>query len=184
MIERPALLLIGHGTRSEVGVAQYFQLAQAIRDLDPELTVGCGFIELVKPTLDEAIDELVVSGVQAVVGVPLVLLGAGHLKNDGPVALAGGRLRHPEVSFSYARELGLHPHVLDVVDDRIAHAVQGLALSDGLAASDGGAETVVVLVGRGSSDPDANADLYKAARLLSDSRGLPPVEPAFVSLAP
>ena len=30
----------------------------------------------------------------------------------------------------------------------------------------------VVIVGRGSTDPDANADLAKAARLLADGRGL------------
>src|SRR5262249_27605581 len=45
-------------------------------------------------------------------------------------------------------------------------------------------DLAVVLVGRGSSDPDANADLYKVGRLLQDSRGLGSVEPAFVSLAP
>jgi sirohydrochlorin cobaltochelatase len=42
----------------------------------------------------------------------------------------------------------------------------------------------VVLVGRGSTDPDANSDLHKACRLVWDHRGLGLVEPAFVSLAP
>ena len=35
----------------------------------------------------------------------------------------------------------------------------------------------------GSSDPDANADLYKVARLVGDGRGFAVVEAAFVSLA-
>ncbi|HEY3239860.1 MAG TPA: CbiX/SirB N-terminal domain-containing protein, partial [Acidimicrobiia bacterium] len=38
-------------------------------------------------------------------------------------------------------------------------------------------------VGRGSSDPDANSDLAKVARLVWDGRGFAAVEPAFVSLA-
>src|SRR4029077_12742413 len=38
-------------------------------------------------------------------------------------------------------------------------------------------------VGRGSSDPDANADLFKIARLIHDATGIPVLEPAFVSLA-
>ncbi|MHB1786145.1 MAG: sirohydrochlorin chelatase [Acidimicrobiales bacterium] len=192
----PALLLIGHGTRSEAGVAQYFEIAGKVSAVEPNLALGTGFIELVRPTVAEAIDDLVDRGVRSVVGVPLVLLGAGHLKNDGPAALGHGRQRHHEVSFSYARQLGLHPSVLSVVEERINQALDRLdwasprppergsgsgSETDGPDGSD--TSTIVVVVGRGSSDPDANSDLYKAARLLSDSRRLPLVEPAFVSLA-
>jgi sirohydrochlorin ferrochelatase len=98
-----------------------------------------------------------------VIAVPLVLLGAGHLKDDGPAALARARRRHPGVSFSYARDLGLHPDVLAVAEERARAAVVGLP--------DGVADALAV-VGRGSSDPDANADLVKAGRLLADGRGL------------
>src|SRR5215472_2934418 len=83
MSERdPAMLLIGHGSRSAAGVDQYWMLADAVRRLRPDLTVGCGFIELARPDLDSAIDELAGRGVRSVVAVPLVLLGAGHLKTD------------------------------------------------------------------------------------------------------
>jgi sirohydrochlorin cobaltochelatase len=41
----------------------------------------------------------------------------------------------------------------------------------------------VLLVGRGSTDPDANAEVHKVARLLWEGRGLAGVETAFVSLA-
>ena len=171
--ERPALLIVGHGSRSAEGVAEYWRLAAVVRAQAPELAVGCGFIELARPDLDTAIDALVSDGATSVVAGPLILLGAGHLKNDGPAALHRGRHRHPGVSFSYARDLGIHPLLLAVAEDRIRAAV----------GADDPARTAVVLVGRGSSDPDANADLYKVARLLWDSRGLGIVEPAFVSLA-
>ena len=169
----PALLIVGHGSRSAAGVAEYWRLASAVRAQAPELRVGCGFIELAAPDLDTAVDSLVASGATSVVATPLILLGAGHLKNDGPAALHRGRHRHPSVQFRYARDLGIHPLVLAVAEDRIRAA----------AGDDDPADTAVVLVGRGSSDPDANADLYKVARLLWDSRGLGLVEPAFVSLA-
>jgi len=175
MAERPALLIVGHGSRSAAGVAEYWDLARAVSDTAPELDVGCGFIELASPDLDTAVDRLVERGAASVVAVPLVLLGAGHMKVDGPAALHRGRHRHPAVPFAYRRQLGLHPLVLSVAEDRIRAAVD----------EDGGdaASIAVVLVSRGSSDPDANADLYKVARLLWDSRGLALVEPAFVSLA-
>ena len=173
MADHPSLLVVGHGSRSPAGVAEYWDLARAVTEAAPELDVGCGFIELASPDLDAAVDRLVARGAASVVAVPLVLLGAGHMKDDGPAALHRGRHRHPAVRFAYARHLGLHPLVLAVAEDRIRAAV----------GNDDPGGTAVVLVGRGSSDPDANADLYKVARLLWDSRGLAMVEPAFVSLA-
>src|SRR5205085_11702553 len=105
--------------------------------------------------------------------IPLVLLAAGHLKNDGPAALARARRRHPEIEFRMGRDLGIEPVVLDVAEERIRETIGG----------DDPADWGVVLVGRGSSDPDASSDLYKVARLLSDGRGLPIVEPAFAGVA-
>ncbi len=174
MTTHPALLVVGHGSRSAAGVAEYWKLADVVRSQAPALDVGCGFIELAPPDLDTAIDDLVAGGAGSVVASPLILLGAGHLKNDGPAALHRGRHRHPGVEFHYARDLGIHPLVLGVAQDRIAEVL----------GADDPAETAVVVVGRGSSDPDANADLHKVARLLWDATGLSLVEPAFISLAP
>ncbi len=172
-MKHPSLLLVGHGSRSPAGVDDYWSFAAVLRAEAPALDVGCGFIELAEPGLDAAVDSLVAGGAASVVAVPLVLLGAGHLKNDGPAALARARRRHPGVAFHYGRHLGVHPGVLEVAQERIGEVTRPSVLAD----------TAAVVVGRGSSDPDANADLYKVARLLSDSRGLAMAEPAFVSLA-
>jgi sirohydrochlorin ferrochelatase len=180
MAEQPALLLVGHGSRSPAGVAAYWEFAAVLRTEAPDLHVGCGFIELAEPDLDTAVDRLVAGGATHVVAVPLVLLGAGHLKNDGPAALARARHRHPDVQFRYARDLGIHPAPLAVAEDRLKYAT-ATAGWPGPTETD---VTAVVLVSRGSSDPDANADLYKVARLMWDGRGIDLVEPAFVSLAP
>jgi sirohydrochlorin ferrochelatase len=171
--DHPALLLVGHGSRSAAGVKEYWALADLMRRHEPSVPVVGGFIELAQPDLDAAVDDAVASGAGAVVAVPLVLLGAGHMKDDGPAALARARRRHPGVEFRYGRSLHIHPLVLAVAADRIAEAAAGWSRD----------HTSVVLVGRGSSDPDANADLYKVARLLQDSGGMAGVEPAFVSLA-
>lgn len=173
MGDAPALLLVGHGSRSREGVDEYWRLAEVLRACAPALEVGCGFIELSEPDLDTSLDDLAERGAASVVAVPLVLLGAGHLKTDGPAAMARARLRHPDISFHYACHLGVHPSMLALAEQRIR-----AALGEGEHR-----DTAVVLVGRGSSDPDANADLFKVARLLWDGRGLNAVEAAFVSLA-
>src|SRR4051812_7897858 len=158
MRDQPSLLLVGHGSRSAAGVAEYWRFADVLEQEAPHLDVGCGFIELAEPDLDTAVDKLVAGGATSVAPLPLVLLGAGHMKNDGPAALARARVRHPDVHFAYGRDLGIHPSVLEVAAERIQ---QVTTEEDGWA---------VVVVSRGSSDPDANADLYKVSRLLWDPR--------------
>jgi sirohydrochlorin cobaltochelatase len=172
----PSLFVIGHGTRDGAGVAEFRQFLTVVQTAAPELHVAGGFIELAEPDLDTALDSLVDAGGAAhgVVAVPLVLLGAGHMKDDGPAALARARERHPSVSIVYGRELGVHPTVLALAETRIREAMAG---SDT-------ATHAAVLVGRGSTDPDANSDLFKACRLVWDRRDLGLVEAAFVSLAP
>lgn len=165
MPAEPALLVIGHGSRDGAGVAEYWRFVESVvRTTDVQ--VGGGFIELAEPDLDTAIDKLIADGAEHIVAVPLVLLGAGHMKLDGPAALERARERHPSVRFDYGRALGVHPLVLGVAAERVPRATDA-----------------VVVVGRGSSDPDANADLFKICRLLQDATGVPIVEPAFVSLA-
>ncbi|HUH07361.1 MAG TPA: sirohydrochlorin chelatase [Egibacteraceae bacterium] len=169
---RPALLLVGHGTRSASGAAECFALADRVRALDPDLAVGAGFIELSPPPISVAVGDLAAEGHQRIVVVPLVLLGAAHAKSDVPASIARARREFPGINFAYSRQLGIHPDLLAVVDERLEATVPAEARAD----------TAVLLVGRGSSDPDANADLHKVARLLWEGRDYPLVEAAFVGI--
>lgn len=168
----PALLLAGHGTASQAGIAEYFALADRVRALAPEVPVGTGFLELAPPPLEAVIGDLVAQGHRHVVVVPLVLAAAAHAKTDIPAGVIRARRGFPDVRFSYGRHLGVHPDLLAVVDERLAVTVPAVQRP----------ETAVLLVGRGSSDPDANADLHKVARLLWEGRDWPIVEACFVGI--
>ncbi|HKE99413.1 MAG TPA: sirohydrochlorin chelatase [Actinomycetes bacterium] len=167
-----ALLLAGHGSRDAAGTGECHQLAERVRRLSPGLPVRVGFIEHSRPPLSAAVAELVAEGARHVVAVPLVLLGAGHAKTDVPASVQLARRAFPGVRFTYGAPLGLHPDLLAIVDERLEAAVPPERRRD----------TAVLLVGRGSSDPDANADLHKVARLLWEGRDWPLVETAFVGI--
>jgi sirohydrochlorin cobaltochelatase len=169
----PALLLVGHGTRDEQGAAAFRDFVDRLRGDDPAVPVGGGFIELSPPPLADTVAQMVAAGVRRFAAVPLVLVSAGHAKGDIPAALAREEQRHPGTSYAYGRPLGPHPYLLAVLERRLDQALAGAAR----------AGTTVLLVGRGSTDPDANAEVFKAARLLWEGRGLAGVETAFVSLA-
>jgi sirohydrochlorin cobaltochelatase len=171
----PALLIAGHGTRDEAGAEAFRSFVRELGRRHPELPVAGGFIELSPPPLGDAVGELVERGVRRFAAVPLMLVSAGHAKGDIPAALAREKERHPGISYTYGRPLGPHPSLLAVLERRLGQALQGTDWDP--------SEVTVLLVGRGSTDPDANAEVHKAARLLWEGRGYAGVEPAFVSLA-
>jgi sirohydrochlorin cobaltochelatase len=169
------LLVVGHGTRSDSGVAQFNAFMDRLKGRHdaPYRAAAGGFIELSRPPVTEAVASLVAQGHRDLVALPLVLVAAGHGKGDIPAALVREQSRHPGLSYSYGRPLGPHPALFEIIEQRIEQVLDGAARAD----------THVLLVGRGSTDPDANAEIAKVARLLWEGRGYAGVEPAFVSLA-
>jgi sirohydrochlorin cobaltochelatase len=181
----PPLLLAAHGTRDQAGVAAFGALTARVSDLAAAdgTRVAGGFIELSPPPLRDAVAALVNGTPARLVAVPLMLSAAGHAKGDIPAALARERTRHPGVSFTYARPLGPHPALLTLLARRVDAEGAFGGCQGGrppVASTD---TPAVLVVGRGSTDPDANADVVKTARLLWEGRDYPLAETAFVSLA-
>src|SRR5215470_7461495 len=130
MSTSPPLLLVGHGTRSDAGVAAFTgfvgQVRARIRGRIP--AVDGGFIELARPSVADAVTRLVAlgdGGPRPIVAVPLVLNAAGHGKGDIPAALARELARHPGLSYRYGRPLGPHPVLQDILAARIDDVLAG-----------------------------------------------------------
>jgi sirohydrochlorin cobaltochelatase len=172
--DAPALLIVGHGSRDPRGAREFHGLVDLVRRRNPSLTVEGGFIELSRPPISQCVDRIAERGACNVAAVPLMLLAAGHAKDDIPATLVREKLAHPKMSFSYGRALGVRPELLELMDERISAVVH----------EEEKEETAVLIVGRGSSDPDANSDLSKIARLFYERRPYPVVEGAYVSITP
>ncbi|MBA2310677.1 MAG: sirohydrochlorin chelatase [Pseudonocardiales bacterium] len=174
-MSRPApLLLVGHGTSDERGVSEFVSLTRRLgRRLAADgIDVDGGFIEQSPPTVNDAFSALAGRGHEHIAAVPLVLVAAGHAKGDIPAALEREARRSAGTTYRMGRPLGPHPTLLTLLTERI----------DAVLPPRDRADTAVLLVGRGSTDPDANAEVCKVARLLHEGRGLAFVETAFVSL--
>ncbi|MEW6298699.1 MAG: CbiX/SirB N-terminal domain-containing protein, partial [Thermodesulfobacteriota bacterium] len=140
------------------------------------LLVEPGFVELAEPTLPQALTRAAESGARVVAVLPFVLFAAGHVKSDIPLHIQAARARYPQVRFAQGTPIGLHPSVLDILSDRIREA-------QGDATERADAETAILLVGRGSSDPDANSDLAKLGRLFWEGRAFAALDNAFCGVA-
>jgi sirohydrochlorin cobaltochelatase len=170
---KPIVLLVGHGSRDPEGQRELLELVEAYRAARPQHDVTHACVELQPPALATALSEVGArAGDAPVICVPLFLFAAGHVKNDLPLALAAARQRHPRVRFVAAEALGVSPQLLELAAAR-AHIDSPTPPE----------KTALCVVGRGASDPDANADFYKIARLLGEGRGFAWVQPSFIGIA-
>ena len=160
-----ALLLVGHGSTSARNVAETHALAGLVRAALPGVEVEVGFLELAEPPAGPVLDRLARAGCRRMVVLPLMLLGAGHAKSDVPALVLEGRQRHPHVDVRLGNALGVGHDIVAALGDAVG--------------ARGGAGLPLLLVARGTSDPDANGDAHKVARLTAEWTGAPFVHTAF-----
>jgi sirohydrochlorin ferrochelatase len=156
----PAVLIAGHGSRDPEGIAEFLDLARHFRAWRPDWPVEIAFLEFARPTIQEGADRLVRAGARTVVVLPGVLMAAGHAKNDMASEVRLARRRHPGVEFHMGRALDVEPRLLQLCRLRYREGLAGRAEAP--------ADTLLLLVGRGSGDPDANSNVAKVARFLEE----------------
>ncbi|MFN2559795.1 MAG: sirohydrochlorin chelatase, partial [Jatrophihabitans sp.] len=142
-----ALIAVAHGTGSAAGSATTARLIDAVQASRPDIPVELCFLDVTAPRLP---DTLAARGDAPAVVVPVLLSTGYHVQSDIPGAVAP----HPQVRV--ARHLGPDPLLVDALVDRL-----GSTELDGS----------VVLVGAGSSRPEAAAELAATGRLLGERLG-------------
>ncbi len=173
-MNQTTLLLVGHGSREPSGNQEIEDFAQAWRAQRPQWRIEVCFIEFSATTLERGLDAAA-QGTQRVLVLPLILNAAGHAKMDIPQALDAARARHGAVRFAYVPPLSACDPLLAVMLRRLQTAMQALDMPDPHT-------TGVVLLGRGSSDRQANGEMAKMARWVQEESGHPLVDLAFTGI--
>lgn len=177
------ILLVGHGSRDPEGNEELLQFAESVRRAAPEYKIETCFLEFVQPDIAHGIAHCIEEGASRVVVIPIMLFAAGHAKIHIPFEIDRARNLYPGVEFVYGRPVGVHQNVVDILTSRMASAGfkaegTGLPLENALRDPD----TAVLLIGRGSSDGDANGDFYKMSRLLWEQLPVKWVENCFIGV--
>jgi sirohydrochlorin cobaltochelatase len=175
-----AVLLCGHGSRDPEAVGEFEEAAAALRarlaQLDPGSDFATGYLEFARPTIGESLAALASGGARRILAVPGMLFAASHVKNDLPWEMNSFMAANPGIEVRLGRDLGIDPKLLDAAAARIAAALP----DEG---SGGRSDTLLVVVGRGTNDPDANSNIAKLARMLWEGMGFGWAEAAFSGVA-
>ncbi|MBI5920826.1 MAG: CbiX/SirB N-terminal domain-containing protein [Betaproteobacteria bacterium] len=111
------IVLLGHGARNPEWAAPFVRIRDAILKRQPAACVEMGFLELMRPTLDEAIDILVNRGIRQIVIVPIFMAAGVHIKKDLPLLAAAAMERHAQLNISLAEPVGEVPEVIGAMAD-------------------------------------------------------------------
>jgi sirohydrochlorin cobaltochelatase len=159
---RQGVMICGHGSRDVGAVEEFGQVVARIRARLGDRPVESGFLEFARPVIRDGLDRLRAQGVDHVLAVPGMLFAAGHVKNDVPSVL-NQYARDHAIRIDFGRDLGIDPKLLQAAADRIEAALESSEVPR--------EETLLAVIGRGTSDPDANGNVCKLARMLAEGMG-------------
>ncbi|MGY4690581.1 sirohydrochlorin chelatase [Salibacterium sp. K-3] len=167
-----AVLYVGHGTRVPEGSRQLKAFVEETKKSVPCTVQETCFLELSEPDILEGAKRCVEQGADTITVVPVLLLSAGHIKEDIPEELQKVKETYPRLTIQYGAPFGLHPKMLDVLMLRLK--------SRGWTK---GQDADILLVGRGTSDENALQDFYSIAGALQEQTGVEEVKSAFLAAA-
>ena len=176
-MQKSGVMLCGHGSRDPEAIAEFEALAAGLRALLPATDVATGYLEFARPLIRDGLDLLVARGARRILAVPGMLFAASHVKNDLPWEINSFAAAHAGLDLRFGRELAIEPKLLAAARDRIeaAEAAAARTVPRG--------ETLLLVVGRGTNDPDANSNIAKLARMLGEGMGFGWAEAAFSGVA-
>ena len=165
--DNSGILICGHGSRAKIAEEEFSLLASGLRSRYPGLHIEYGFLEYSAPNIHMALDRLIENGVKNIYAVPGMLFRATHAQNDIPSVLMTYMDKHPGLTIKYGQELGLHDEMIQAFQCRILEAL-GL---DSQPVTGQLYDTMLVVVGRGTSVAGANAEASKLTRIVAENLG-------------
>ena len=172
-----AIMICGHGSHDDGAVEEFDKLANHMRERLPQYNVESGFLEFATPVIRTGLKKLIERGAKKIICVPGMLSAAGHVENDLPSEINNFAALHPDIEFIFGRNLAIDPQLLKAARDRIEECEATAATKVDRK------ETLLMVVGRGTNDSDANSNVHKVARMLWEGMGFGWAEVSYSGVA-
>ena len=118
-----ALILFAHGSRDPQWAAPFRAVQKKLASMRPRVTVELAFLEMMQPSLPEALERVVSAGHATITIAPLFMAQGAHLKRDLAKLVADAKARHRGVDIHMLPAAGEAEAVLDAMSDWVASHV-------------------------------------------------------------
>lgn len=157
-----SVLYVSHGSRDPEAIAEARAfLTTVMQQIDVPLQEIC-FLEISSPSIEQGIETLAEQGATKIAVVPVLLLTGGHHLQDIPDAIKRAQKKHPDIRFTYGKPLGMQKRIVNVLAERIQE-VEPKRYKD----------PKILLVGRGSRNPDTKEAIERTAKVLQKEINIP-----------
>lgn len=111
-----ALLIIAHGSREPQANQEVEELAQLLLQQGISEEVRAAFLDPVaRPTIPEAIDQLIKEGVTTITALPYFLNSGKHVQHDIPEIIKQKCDQHVGVRIVLTEHIGAHPEIIQLI---------------------------------------------------------------------
>jgi sirohydrochlorin ferrochelatase len=163
------LLLLGHGSDEPAFREEIERLSGQVKEMVSLPFVDVAYLERLDPTVAAGVERGLAAGMGEIICTPVFLFAGQDIKAKLPEALSPSQAKYPNLALRLTRPFGPDGRLAEILQERMKEA--------GLHRPGGGER--VILVGRGSSDPEPAEGLAEVAEMLQERSGFP-VCPAFV----
>ncbi|MGG5792875.1 sirohydrochlorin chelatase [Bacillus cereus] len=165
-----AVLYICHGSRLKAAKEEAVAfITSCMNRVGANIQEVC-FLELASPSIEEGFRTCVKRGATEIVAIPVFLLAAGHVKKDIPFELRKLNEEYPDIKIVYGNPFG--------VSEVLVKAVY-----NGSGIKDYEEEVTLLLVARGSSDPETLQDMKWISSLFQKEENIKEVEICYLAAA-
>jgi sirohydrochlorin cobaltochelatase len=166
-LTKVGIIICGHGSSYDEDIVQFAKLHEKLIDYIPNYPISYGFLELNRPDLCEGFDKLCDQGVNHILALPCMLFADDSVNNN--IMRAFNHYAAERVDRGLTIEIA---GPLDI-GSKILYAAQGcITDAEAIASSEFSREdTLLLVVGRGSSNPDSNSNISKVCRMLWEGMG-------------
>lgn len=119
-MKRHAIVLFAHGARDPEWARPLERIAHSLAQRRSGVAVRIAYLEMMRPSLEEAVATLADEGAARVTVVPVFLGQGGHIKEDLPRLVTAAQAAHPGLSIEAQPAIGEQPEVIEAIASAIA----------------------------------------------------------------
>lgn len=161
---KKGILLCGHGSRTKTGTDAFKELVSILKGRYTDYEVDYGFLEFNHPVYEASIERMYQKGIREIYALPIILFAGSHAKNDIPYEMNTIQSYYSDLTIKMGKHLGVNSFLLELAQKRVLEEESKHTPMDRK-------EVCLMVVGRGTTDTDANSDVHKLACMLGEGMG-------------